>query len=73
MVITITNADNSLLTILETMNKKLTKPYKIERQSLDKDCIALEESKIINQIYNNITPKRHKELESEIAKEMQNS
>lgn len=29
MVITITNADNSLIKIIETLNEKLTKPYEI--------------------------------------------
>ena len=29
MVITITNADNSLIKIIETLNEKLAKPYEI--------------------------------------------
>lgn len=42
MVITITNADNNLINILESINKKLSKPYKIEK--LQEDFIPYQES-----------------------------
>ena len=57
MVITIPNADNSLIKIIETLNEKLAKPYKIinnDEISNDETLKAMQEcGKGNSKTYNN--------------------
>ncbi|MDR0665940.1 MAG: hypothetical protein LBF71_00870 [Campylobacteraceae bacterium] len=64
MIVTITNADSSFITILKEINKKLKKPYEFIREDepIDKNEI-LEEIKEIKARHKNGTLKTYTSME----------
>ncbi|WP_455948759.1 hypothetical protein [Helicobacter pullorum] len=63
MAIIITNADNNLIDILKSTNKKLSKPYKIEK--FQEDFIPYQESYAYKK-YQSFSEDYKKELAEEI-------
>lgn len=82
MVITITNADDSLIKIIETLNEKLAKPYKIigsdetSQNKANYEFKTLEEwglTKLTREVEKQFTAQEIEQIRQEVRKEMTES